>query len=175
MWVDVGATLERKIEALFCHASQLVETGDWFRDFLRESAIDAGPGRGRAVRGGVPPDRARPERAGPGCELDARARGAWPRHSDWARSTRIAIVAAPIAATIVPTERGAELLQRARRHVRLEAADLLQQLLGPRRRVGTRRRDQAVADQAAQRARERDGRRTSLRARRGGADWDAPA
>jgi LmbE family N-acetylglucosaminyl deacetylase len=41
-WVDVGATLERKIEALFCHASQLVETGDWFRDFLRESAIDAG-------------------------------------------------------------------------------------------------------------------------------------
>ncbi len=42
MWVDVGATLERKIEALFCHASQLVETGDWFRDFLRESAIDAG-------------------------------------------------------------------------------------------------------------------------------------
>ncbi len=42
VWVDVGATLERKIEALFCHASQLVETGDWFRDFLRESAIDAG-------------------------------------------------------------------------------------------------------------------------------------
>jgi LmbE family N-acetylglucosaminyl deacetylase len=42
VWVDVGPTLERKIEALFCHASQLVETGDWFRDFLRESAIDAG-------------------------------------------------------------------------------------------------------------------------------------
>ena len=42
VWVDVGATLERKIEALFCHTSQLVETGDWFRDFLRESAIDAG-------------------------------------------------------------------------------------------------------------------------------------
>jgi LmbE family N-acetylglucosaminyl deacetylase len=42
VWVDVGATLERKIEALFCHASQLVETGDWFRDFLRDSAIDAG-------------------------------------------------------------------------------------------------------------------------------------
>jgi LmbE family N-acetylglucosaminyl deacetylase len=40
--VDIGDTLERKIEALFCHASQLVETGDWFRDFLRESAIAAG-------------------------------------------------------------------------------------------------------------------------------------
>jgi LmbE family N-acetylglucosaminyl deacetylase len=40
--VDIGATLERKIEALFCHASQLVETGDWFRDFLRDSAIQAG-------------------------------------------------------------------------------------------------------------------------------------
>ena len=42
VWIDIGTTLERKIEALFCHASQLVETGDWFRDFLRESAIDAG-------------------------------------------------------------------------------------------------------------------------------------
>jgi LmbE family N-acetylglucosaminyl deacetylase len=41
-WVDVTATLERKIEALFCHASQLVETGDWFREFLRESAVAAG-------------------------------------------------------------------------------------------------------------------------------------
>jgi LmbE family N-acetylglucosaminyl deacetylase len=46
VWVDVGATLERKIEALFCHASQLVETGDWFRDYLRESAIDAGRAAG---------------------------------------------------------------------------------------------------------------------------------
>jgi LmbE family N-acetylglucosaminyl deacetylase len=46
VWVDVGTTLERKIEALFCHASQLVETGDWFRDFLRESAIDAGRAAG---------------------------------------------------------------------------------------------------------------------------------
>ncbi len=46
VWIDVGATLERKIEALFCHASQLVETGDWFRDFLRETAIDAGRAAG---------------------------------------------------------------------------------------------------------------------------------
>ena len=45
-WIDVGTTLERKIEALFCHASQLVETGDWFRDYLRESAIDAGRAAG---------------------------------------------------------------------------------------------------------------------------------
>jgi LmbE family N-acetylglucosaminyl deacetylase len=47
-WVDVTATLERKIEALFCHASQLVETGDWFREFLRESAIGAGRAAGVA-------------------------------------------------------------------------------------------------------------------------------
>jgi LmbE family N-acetylglucosaminyl deacetylase len=46
LWVDIGATLERKIEALFCHASQLVETGDWFREFLRESAIAAGRAAG---------------------------------------------------------------------------------------------------------------------------------
>jgi LmbE family N-acetylglucosaminyl deacetylase len=41
-WVDITATLERKIEALFCHGSQLVETGDWFRQFLRDSAELAG-------------------------------------------------------------------------------------------------------------------------------------
>jgi LmbE family N-acetylglucosaminyl deacetylase len=46
LWVDVGATLERKIEALFCHESQLVETGDWFREFLRESALAAGRAAG---------------------------------------------------------------------------------------------------------------------------------
>jgi LmbE family N-acetylglucosaminyl deacetylase len=46
VWIDIGTTLERKIEALFCHASQLVETGDWFRDFLRETAIDAGRAAG---------------------------------------------------------------------------------------------------------------------------------
>jgi hypothetical protein len=27
---------------LFCHASQLTETGDWFREFLRERAEEAG-------------------------------------------------------------------------------------------------------------------------------------
>jgi len=46
VWVDIGETLERKIEALFCHASQLVETGDWFREFLRESAVVAGRSAG---------------------------------------------------------------------------------------------------------------------------------
>lgn len=42
LWVDIGATLDKKIEALFCHASQLTETGDWFREFLRETAEAAG-------------------------------------------------------------------------------------------------------------------------------------
>ena len=46
VWVDITATLERKIEALFCHASQLVETGDWFRQFLRDSAEAAGRAAG---------------------------------------------------------------------------------------------------------------------------------
>lgn len=41
-WVDVSDHLERKIDALFCHASQLVETGEWFRTFLRERAEDGG-------------------------------------------------------------------------------------------------------------------------------------
>ena len=46
VWVDITDTLERKIEALFCHTSQLVETGEWFRDFLREVAEGAGKAAG---------------------------------------------------------------------------------------------------------------------------------
>jgi LmbE family N-acetylglucosaminyl deacetylase len=42
LWIDIAATLERKIEALFCHTSQLIETGEWFREFLRENALAAG-------------------------------------------------------------------------------------------------------------------------------------
>ncbi len=45
-WVDVTHTQERKIDALFCHASQLVETGEWFRAFLRERAEEAGRAAG---------------------------------------------------------------------------------------------------------------------------------
>jgi LmbE family N-acetylglucosaminyl deacetylase len=42
-WIDISATLERKIDALFCHASQLPdEASAWFRDFLRERAEEAG-------------------------------------------------------------------------------------------------------------------------------------
>jgi LmbE family N-acetylglucosaminyl deacetylase len=42
-WVDISDTLERKIDALFCHASQLPdEAGEWFRDFLRQRAEEAG-------------------------------------------------------------------------------------------------------------------------------------
>ena len=42
-WIDISDTLERKIDALFCHGSQLPdEAGEWFRDFLRERAEDAG-------------------------------------------------------------------------------------------------------------------------------------
>lgn len=45
-WIDVTSTLERKIDALFCHASQLTETGEWFRQFLRERAEEAGRAAG---------------------------------------------------------------------------------------------------------------------------------
>ncbi|MFM8303079.1 MAG: PIG-L deacetylase family protein [Actinomycetota bacterium] len=47
-WVDISATLERKIDALFCHVSQLTETGEWFREFLRASAEEAGRAAGVA-------------------------------------------------------------------------------------------------------------------------------
>jgi LmbE family N-acetylglucosaminyl deacetylase len=45
-WVDITGTLEDKIDALFCHASQLTEQGEWFRDFLRSSAEAAGRAAG---------------------------------------------------------------------------------------------------------------------------------
>jgi LmbE family N-acetylglucosaminyl deacetylase len=45
-WVDVTDTMERKIDALFRHASQLTDTGEWFRDFLRQSAEEAGRAAG---------------------------------------------------------------------------------------------------------------------------------
>jgi LmbE family N-acetylglucosaminyl deacetylase len=45
-WVDITDTLERKIDALFCHASQLTETGEWFREFLRTSAEEGGRAAG---------------------------------------------------------------------------------------------------------------------------------
>jgi hypothetical protein len=45
-WVDITETMERKIDALFRHESQLTETGEWFRDFLRQSAEEAGRAAG---------------------------------------------------------------------------------------------------------------------------------
>jgi LmbE family N-acetylglucosaminyl deacetylase len=45
-WVDIGGTLERKIDALFCHASRLEDAGEWLREFLRERAQQGGAGTG---------------------------------------------------------------------------------------------------------------------------------
>jgi LmbE family N-acetylglucosaminyl deacetylase len=45
-WVDITDSLERKIDGLFCHASQLVAAGDWFREFLRARAEEAGVAAG---------------------------------------------------------------------------------------------------------------------------------
>jgi LmbE family N-acetylglucosaminyl deacetylase len=45
-WIDISDSLERKIDGLFCHASQLAEAGDWFRQFLRDRAEEAGAAAG---------------------------------------------------------------------------------------------------------------------------------
>jgi LmbE family N-acetylglucosaminyl deacetylase len=37
-WMDISEHLETKIDALFCHESQLAETGEPFREFLRQRA-----------------------------------------------------------------------------------------------------------------------------------------
>jgi len=42
VWVDISDTLDVKVEALFRHTSQLTETGEFFRAFLRERAEEGG-------------------------------------------------------------------------------------------------------------------------------------
>jgi len=37
-WIDISDHVERKIDAIFCHESQLEDTGDALRDFLRRRA-----------------------------------------------------------------------------------------------------------------------------------------
>jgi len=45
-WIDISEVLDRKIDALLCHESRLVETGPWFRTWLRELAEQAGRAAG---------------------------------------------------------------------------------------------------------------------------------
>lgn len=41
VWVDVGLTLETKVQAMFCHRSQLApDAGEWLGDFVRQRAAD---------------------------------------------------------------------------------------------------------------------------------------
>jgi len=47
-WVDVSEHVETKIDAIFRHASQLPETGEWFRQALRDQAAEAGRSAGLA-------------------------------------------------------------------------------------------------------------------------------
>jgi LmbE family N-acetylglucosaminyl deacetylase len=42
VWIDISAQLERKIAALFSHRSQLEDTGEPFREFLRQRAEQDG-------------------------------------------------------------------------------------------------------------------------------------
>ena len=42
LWVDAGATLDAKVEAVLCHHSQLQEEGEWFGAVLRQRAEDGG-------------------------------------------------------------------------------------------------------------------------------------
>ena len=42
LWVDVGPTLDAKVEAVLCHRSQLEEEGEWFGAVLRQRAEDGG-------------------------------------------------------------------------------------------------------------------------------------
>ena len=41
-WVDISDAIEQKIDAVFCHTSQLGDADESFRDYLRERAAEAG-------------------------------------------------------------------------------------------------------------------------------------
>ena len=178
-WVDITATLERKIEALFCHASQLVETGDWFRQFLRDSAELRRPRRRGHVRGGVPPDRGflsggsrpdRPVRTRPSAERPARG---WACHSAWARIIEHRDDAGADRGQDGADERAAE---RASGHTtawRRGSREPSRAGARRRRRARTRRVHQPVPDRAAEDAADDDRREHQRRARRAAGGWDA--
>lgn len=42
VWVDVSTTIDKKVDAVACHASQLVDANDWFASALRDGAEEAG-------------------------------------------------------------------------------------------------------------------------------------
>ena len=108
VWVDISDTLERKIDAIFCHASQLTETGERFREFLRGT----GPSRpaaqaGVSLRRGVPPADLRAAEL----RVAAAAGAAIP---PCARKTRTATIPTPTAARRAPTDERAASVVAAR-------------------------------------------------------------
>lgn len=46
VFVDVSASVDAKADAIVCHASQVGETGEWFRTVVRERAEEAGRAAG---------------------------------------------------------------------------------------------------------------------------------
>jgi LmbE family N-acetylglucosaminyl deacetylase len=46
VWVDISDTVDRKAEALLRHESQVAETAEWLRTFVRERAEDGGRAAG---------------------------------------------------------------------------------------------------------------------------------
>lgn len=42
VWVDIGATIDQKVQAVACHESQLEDANDWFASALRDGAEEAG-------------------------------------------------------------------------------------------------------------------------------------
>lgn len=45
-WVDIGETIEVKVQAVACHQSQLADANDWFALALRDGAAEAGRAAG---------------------------------------------------------------------------------------------------------------------------------
>lgn len=46
VWVDISGSVDAKTAALMCHTSQLGETGEWFRQVVRQRAEEGGRSAG---------------------------------------------------------------------------------------------------------------------------------
>ncbi len=42
VWIDITSTIDIKVQAVGCHASQLVDANDWYASALRDGAEEAG-------------------------------------------------------------------------------------------------------------------------------------
>ena len=147
VWIDVTGTLDRKIEALFCHASQLSDTGEWFREFLaRRPRRPARPRASRTPRGSAGSRSRSPRTGRVRAPLRLRAQHQARDHTGTDCRDRRA------------DDRAAGQGRVARTRRDLDAGNAADELVGDRRILRAARVHDAPSDGGAEQSREQDAR-----------------